>query len=117
VTTTITSADLEGLLVALSHENWFEMLPVIHDAYREQNDEAGDAVAWLLANKKRPNCNNKGSYCWAKTGSFLIINGEWSLTPLMVNEIDELNHYVVTRTIQPQLTAFVEVWLTGMRPY
>jgi hypothetical protein len=111
------SADLEGLLAALTHDNWFEMLPVIHDAYREQKDEAGDAVAWLIANKKRPHDVGK-RFGWRRHVESDEYSRETRITAQYDAEIVRLNKHVLwTHTIQPQLTAFVQVWLTGMRPY
>jgi hypothetical protein len=124
VTTTM-SADLEGLLAALNHENWFEMLPVIADAYRDNDYEAGDAVAWLIDNRKRPHwwpCAVDGevSIAWGRRAAEEGEEGwpdETILETKYTNSIDDLLDSYYTRTIQPQLTAFVQVWLAGLRPY
>jgi hypothetical protein len=118
------SADLEGLLAALTRENWFEMLPIIADAYREQNDEAGEAVAWLIGNNKRPcwwNCAVDGevNIAWGRRAAEEGEEGwpdETILETNYTNAIDDFLDSYYTPTIQPQLTAFVQVWLTGLRP-
>lgn len=59
-------ADLDCLLQSLTWDNWFDMLPILSDAFREAKGwEAGDAVDWLIENRKRPR-----QVCYDDLGNF-----------------------------------------------
>lgn len=113
--------NLDNLLASLTWEEWFDYLPVIADAYGEADEwEAFEACMWLLQNGKRPHKGAGLIYAWwPQMGR----QAERELAISYVQEMDKGNgrennsrFLGWTPTIQPQLTAFVEVWKRGVRP-
>lgn len=53
--TTTAQANIDSLLDALTLDNWFEMLPILADAYRDADrwDDA-EAVEWLWRKGRKP---------------------------------------------------------------
>jgi hypothetical protein len=130
------SADLEGLLAALTWDNWFEMLPVIHDAYREQSDDAGDAVAWLIERKRRPlklanephNKGHIGRFIWPRDSDFSTQSVsnvcETCIPYSFANQVDRFHSkkaityaaIPAEKGIADLLKAVVAAWMVGHRP-
>jgi hypothetical protein len=130
------SADLEGLLAALTWGNWFEMLPVIHDAYREQSDEAGDAVAWLIEMKRRPlmldnhphNQGWEGRFIWSRDSDYLRSSRldiyEFCITGHFAAQVDRFHSkkaityasVPAEKDVADLIKAFVAAWMAGHRP-
>jgi hypothetical protein len=121
--TTITSPDIDGLHAALTHDNWFEIVFLLRDAYLEAGDaEASEACTWLWENGKRPYLNIMGSgeknYRWC----FFFptcLEGELKMSLLECDFVRYLDNHIrktSTPDILPQLTAFVYIWKTGRRP-
>lgn len=104
MTNSLEDYQIKELLEAMTWENWFFQLRVIHDRFVEigDNDKA-DRCMDLIVEKKRP---RKGvRFYWWDAYSI----DEWALSKQAAFKIDRINDANMTRSIQPQLTGYLQI--------
>jgi hypothetical protein len=111
---TASQQDFDKLLASLTGDNWFELLPIIHDAtYEAHGWKPSQDVKWLIDNNKRPHLRYDQYYVFFET---------YTSRGKPESEIQSGFAARLTR-IWPQsaniaeiLRGFIFVWLEGWRP-
>ena len=121
------SEDVLALYRALTRDSWFDVLHPLRDAYLELDDyEASEACQVLVVADLRPMVEERvhrfkpSGFAWVddlcepneRTTGF----DQAFISRAMRLEIDRINGEMYTKTILPQLTAFVLAYKKGLRP-
>jgi hypothetical protein len=106
---------IDFLLAALTHENWFEYLPIVHDSYLDAGDwQAAEAARDMAEYQRRPTRAASNCYFWFPYNR-LVLRSHY-INYAMSQRIDEILGKGITWEITPQFTGFVAAWKEGLRP-
>lgn len=104
---------IDLLLRELTYRNWFSTLIAIAKFSRDRYTR--EACIWLQYQNKRPAMFHTSQFGWL-SGSGSGWEGNHCLPVDVVRAIDLVNGYGTTKTIRPQLTAFIKCWKWGYLP-